>query len=563
MSKLPNKDIPTEQRLMLAFGLMIVILAVTTYLMPKPPEQKAEPAKKAEVASAPVSSSKPPSVPSPTKPTKVPAVAAAVARIEAASESTSTIETDLVRVVFSNRGAVAKSWVLKAYKDSKGQPIELVNAKAVDKYGFPFSYRYHGDQSADTLNNALHRTTVSGDRRGIEFEYYDGTWHGTKSLRFTDGSYLVAVESQVKVAGVGKPHLLSWRGGFGDYTVVGAASQQKNVYFEAGSRGLTPKTADTAAKEPQANRGRFDFAGIADAYFAAVAVPETPQFELHTFQDLAPNHLDGKEDPFPGMAVGGDASNKFPMFVGPKDTALLKRVSPKLEQLVDFGYFAIVARPLFETVRYIQGNYIRNYGWTIVAVTILINLLLMPLKISSLKSMKQMSALQPEIKKIQERYAGMSLKDPRKANQNQEMMDLYKKHGINPMGGCMPMALQIPFFIAFYNVLSNAIELRGASWLWVSDLSRMDSLYILPVAMVATQFLMQKMTPATTADPAQQRMLLFMPLMLGFMFWSVMSGLVLYWLTGNVVGIAQQWLFNRMGHKPAPAAVQATPTKKK
>ncbi len=565
----PNKEIPMEQRLMLAFGLMIVILAVTTYLMPKSPELKPEPVKKAAApAAAPASPA-----PTPTTPTATPAPPMPTPRgsrqpvapttIAAKAEEARTIETDLFKVVFSNKGGVARSWILKKYKDSKGNPLELVNTKAVDKYGYPFAFRFHGDQAADVLNNALHQATVSGDGRAIEFQFFDGTWRGRKALRFKEGSYLVDVESEVRVAGVGKPHLLAWRGGFGDYSVVGAAAQQKNVYYDLGGGSLIPKTADTAEKEPQANRGRFDFAGSSDAYFAAVALPDTPQFELHTFLDTAPNQVDGKDDPFPGMAIGGDSINKFPLFVGPKDTSLLKKISPRLEQLVDFGYFSPVAKPLFQSLRYINDNYIHGYGWTIVVVTILINFLLMPLKITSLKSMKKMSALQPEIKKIQDKYKGLSLKDPKKANQNQEMMDLYKQHGINPMGGCMPMALQIPFFIAFYNVLSNAIELRGASWLWVGDLSRMDSLYILPVAMVATQFLMQKMTPSTTTDPAQQRMMLFMPVMLGFMFWSVMSGLVLYWLTGNVVGIAQQWLFNRIGHAPAPVAAKPTPPKKK
>ena len=157
----------------------------------------------------------------------------------------------------------------------------------------------------------------------------------------------------------------------------------------------------------------------------------------------------------------------------------------------------------------------------------------------------------------------MKFNDPRKQGQQQEVMELYKKHGVNPMGGCMPMALQIPFFIAFYKVLSNAIELRGAEWLWVTDLSRPETLAIriLPIAMLGTQFIMQKMTPATTTDPAQQRVMLLMPLMLGFMFYGVSSGLVLYWLTGNLVGILQQVVFNRLF--PAPAGSAPAPTQKR
>lgn len=567
----PQKDQP-EQRLMLAFGLMIAVLAVTTYLMPKQPDPA--PAKSAPKAAAQTPA---PEAPKPQAPSTQAAASAAkpgatkageapkVVRIQGAGEETLRVETDLYLVTFSNRGAVARSWVLKKFTDSKGKALELVNPKATERYGYPFQFRFHGNQSADLLNGALYQSTLAADKLSISFEYFDGTWYGRKTLRFQPGSYVVNVSSEVKVASTGKPHLLAWRGGFGDFTVIGAAAAQKNVYTENGK--LVLKTADTAEKEPQANRGHFDFAGTSDSYFAAVALPDGRDFELHTFQDKAPNSIDNKEDPFPGMAVGGDPKNEFRMFIGPKDTALLGSISPKLSNLVDFGYFWLVAEPLFKTLRWLHDNYVRNWGWTIVVFTILINFALLPLKFSSLKSMKQMANLQPELKKIQDKYAGMSMKDPRKQNQNAEMMDLYKKHGVNPVGGCMPMFLQLPFFIALYNVLANAIELRGAHWLWVTDLSRPENwagdLRVLPVLMLATQFLMQKMTPSTTTDPAQKNMMLIMPLMLGFMFWGQSSGLVLYWLTSNVVGIVQQYFFNKFGHTAPKVPAVATAPKKK
>jgi YidC/Oxa1 family membrane protein insertase len=200
-------------------------------------------------------------------------------------------------------------------------------------------------------------------------------------------------------------------------------------------------------------------------------------------------------------------------------------------------------------------------------LTVLINILLLPLKISSLRSMKKMSGLQPQINQIQAKYKDMPMRDPRKQQQQQEMMELYQKHGINPLGGCVPMMLQMPFLFAFYKVLSIAVEMRGAEWLWVADLSQPEqmSLRILPLATLATQFIMQKMTPTTTADPQQQRIMMIMPLMFIPIFWNVASGLVLYWLTGNVVGIVQQWFFNRtMGMAPQPAkTVQPQPAKKK
>jgi YidC/Oxa1 family membrane protein insertase len=186
---------------------------------------------------------------------------------------------------------------------------------------------------------------------------------------------------------------------------------------------------------------------------------------------------------------------------------------------------------------------------------------LFPLRLSNLKSMKKMQALQPQIAAINDKYKGLSIRDPRKQQQNQEVMDLYKKYGVNPAGGCVPMLLQIPFFIAFYKVISVSIEMRGASWLWVTDLSQPEHLAIriLPITMIVSQFLMQKMTPTTSVDPNQQRMMMIMPLVFGFMFYGLSSGLVLYYLTSNLVGIAQQMFFNRtvtVADMPQPPAAK-------
>ncbi len=205
-----------------------------------------------------------------------------------------------------------------------------------------------------------------------------------------------------------------------------------------------------------------------------------------------------------------------------------------------------------------------NFGWAIVLVTVAINLVLFPLRISSMKSSKKMQSLQPQIAAINAKYKNLSMRDPRKAEQNQEMMDLYKKNGVNPVGGCLPMLLQLPFFFAFYTVLTVAIEMRGSSWLWVHDLSQPETLAIrvLPILLIVTQFLSQKMTPSPGMDPTQQKMMMIMPIALGYMFYFASAGLVLYWLTGNLVGIVQQMLLNR-GGSPPPAVVDVKPTTKK
>jgi YidC/Oxa1 family membrane protein insertase len=276
----------------------------------------------------------------------------------------------------------------------------------------------------------------------------------------------------------------------------------------------------------------------------------------------APN---GKDELHVGVDVGGDSVNRMVVFVGPKDVDLLRKVDPKLQQLIDWGFFGIIGKPIFLTLHYLNDNLLHNYGWSIVAITILINLLLLPLRFSSMKSQKKMQGLQPQIAAINAKYKGLSMRDPKKAEQNAEVMALYKKAGANPMGGCLPMIVQLPILYAFYTVLTVTIELRGAHWLWVTDLSQAEQLpiHILPVVMVITQFIMQKMTPNPSVDPAQAKMMQFMPLMFGFFFYSMSSGLVLYWLTGNLVGILQQWLINRTMPAPVVELPKIAPVKKR
>jgi YidC/Oxa1 family membrane protein insertase len=314
------------------------------------------------------------------------------------------------------------------------------------------------------------------------------------------------------------------------------------------------------------DQGNFSFAGLQDAFFAAVFLPkQNESIQIQTWSEQLPMAANKDvQEAHVGAAVGGSGQNQFALFVGPKDLDLLRRVNPALEQVVDFGFFGFLARPLFLALNWVNDRYVSNYGWSIILVTILINLALMPLKFSSMKSMKKMQALQPQVAAIQEKYKGLSMTDPKKQEANQAVMELYKKNGVNPMGGCMPMVLQIPFFIAFYTVLTVAIEMRGAKWLWVTDLSQPESLpiHILPVLMVATQFFLQRMTPNTSMDPAQQKVMLFMPLMFAFFFYNASSGLVLYWLTGNIVGILQQVLVNRMGKTPAVEVIPPASKKK-
>jgi YidC/Oxa1 family membrane protein insertase len=492
----------------------------------------------------------------------IPAAVAPVGQVSASKEETQIVDTELYRVVLSNRGAVVKSWVLKKYKDGTGKKdLDLVNAASAPKTGFPFSLAFQKQAPPTNVNQALFAAKPVANGLGVDYEFSDGRTVVRKSFLFVKNSYLLEVSSSVAVDGKEVPHVLAWRGGFGDRVPQNHAASLLNLRFDLAQNKLVSEAAKAAKNGPVSATGSFSFAGISDTYFAAVALPaDRSSFEIRTFSDPVSPTEGAAEAPYLGVGVGGAGENRFSMFVGPKDIDILKLVNPKLEQVVNFGWFGILAKPLFLSVNWVNNRFVHDYGWAIVLVTVVINFLLLPLKYTSLKSMKKMQLLQPQIAEINAKYKGIGLRDPRKSEQNQEVMDLYKKNNVNPMGGCMPMLLPIPFFIAFYTVLTVAIEMRGAHWLWVTDLSQPEHIpiRILPIAMIVSQFIMQKMTPATTMDPAQQKMMMFMPLLFGFMFYGLSSGVVLYWLTGNVVGIAQQMLFNRLS---APALTVPPPPK--
>ena len=544
-----------ETRLLLSFVLMGVVLFATQYIFkPAAPDKSAvkqtQPAVPQQQAEKPA----PPAEPSAPPPAGV---------VAAPSDEQFTIDTDLYKVVFLNRGAVVRSWTLKKYRDGKGNPLEVVNSAAAAKVYYPFSVVFKNQKTSTDVNQALFVAKPAADGLGIDYEYSNGKTTARKSFRFEKNSYLSHVSSEVLEGTAAVPHLLAWRGGFGDSGVVDAAIGQHSLHFDTAQNKLVVLDAKAAKDGPVTNNGNYSFAGLEDTFFAVVALPKG-QVEMQTLQDMLPSaHDPAKEEPHVGVALGGDGVNRFALFLGPKDIDLLRKVDPKLENIVDFGWFAILAKPLFLSLNWVNDKYVHNYGWSIVLVTIAINFLLLPLKFSSLKSMKKMQMLQPQIAAINEKYKNIGIRDPKKAEQNAETMALYKANGVNPMGGCMPLALQIPFFIAYYKVLSVSIEMRGAHWLWVTDLSQPETLaiHILPLLMIGTQFLLQKMTPSTTADPAQQKVMMLMPLMMGFFFYSAQSGLVLYWLTGNVVGLAQQWFFNRISS--APLATQLAPASKK
>jgi YidC/Oxa1 family membrane protein insertase len=557
----PKQEMSMEVRLLLAFLLMGAVMFLTPYFFKS---QAPPPAKQATVPkdAAATSPGKPAVADAAAPPSPEAAAAVSANATPQKPEPAFIVDTDLYRIALSNQGATVRAWQLKKYKGNDGKPLDLVNtASGLD---FPFSLYFPAEKPAANVNWAWYKQTGDPDGLGVTYEFSDGRVSVRKVLRFQKNSYLSMVSTEVTLDGRPLPHLIQWRGGFGDLTLTTAPGSQRTLYFDLAQNKLIEQAPKAAAKGALTAGGSFSFAGIADTYFAAVFLPEgSGNMQQVTFEDTVPTPIEQKPMPLSGVAVGDAPSNRFELFIGPKDVDLLRRINPKLEQVVDFGWLSILAKPLFLIVNYVNDALVHNFGWAIVIVTVVINFILFPLKLANMKSMRKMQALKPQVDAINAKYKNVSMRDPRAADKNQETMDLYKKHGVNPMGGCIPMLLQIPFFFAFYKVFTVSVEMRGAPWLWVTDLSQPETLpiKILPVVMIASQFIMQRMTPQPAGDPAQQKMMMFMPLVFGFMFYNFPSGLVLYYLTSNLVSMGQQWFFNKTSMATVAAESIAPPKK--
>ncbi len=552
-----------QLRVLLAFALSAGVLFVYQYFMVKPAPPRPP-------ASAKTTAEPPPLPAAPAKnPPKPSAAPAAAARAEAAAgEQILEMDTGAYQLKLSNRGAVVTSWTLKRYKNESGGPLELVNVAALKEAGYPLSIVAGEKTPAAEVNQALFAVETtprasSGKLTApvtLDFRWSNGSVRARKTLRFARDSYLVEIESELSHNGAAVPHRLAWRGGFGDAAVADAATKVTTFYYDTAQNKVVRLDNDAAEKGPVVNAGNYLYAGVEDVYFAAAFSPAggAASLELETSRVETAEAAGEKKQFLNGASVGGSGENKLRAYVGPKSLKDLRAAGSRLDQVVDFGFFSFIAYPLFLMLSW--TNQWVNYGWAVVVVTIAINFILFPLKLKSMKSMKKMQKLQPLIKHINDKYKSLPMRDPKRQEQNKEVMELYSKHGVNPMGGCLPLVLQMPFFFAFYTVLTVSIEMRQAGWLWVSDLSSPEHIPIrvLPIAMIATQFWYQKMTPTTAGDPAQQKMMQFMPLIMGFFFYSLSSGLVLYWLTGNLVSIAQQWFINRL---PEPA-MEAEKTRK-
>ena len=547
-----------EKRVLLAVVLSFLVLYGYQVLFPPPKPQPQPtsgtpaPAQQLPGAQPVERPAAPPSAPPPAEP--APAAAPVVSD---SAERDVVIENDAVRAVFTTRGAVLKSWRLKRYTGPDGRPLDLVPERAPAGSRRPFSLSV-GDATVDAmLSQALfkpstdHLNAAAGGT--LTFDYTDaGGVTVRKAFAFTpDKPYEIGFSAAVTRDGVPLNPAIQMGPSLGSGTVSSGmtyAPSSQPIFYK--DRNVT-RVGFGDIPEYRSVEGTFVFAGVDDHYFLTAAVPSGQPLAVQYEPVNVP--VEGADHglQFVGWSVrypAPPANARF--FAGPKDFDVLKGVDPELTRAIHFGIFSWLVVPLLNALKWVNG-YVGNYGWSIIVLTILINLAMFPLRHKSVVSMRKMQDLQPEMKAIQDRYANLKMSDPARQKMNVELMNLYRERGVNPASGCVPMLLTMPVLLAFYSMLSVAIELRGAPFIgWIRDLSTYDPLFITPVLMGITQFVQTKMTPAT-GDPTQQRMMLFMPLIFMTMFIWAPSGLVLYWTASNLWAIGQQVVTNRL-IGPAP-----------
>ena len=308
-------------------------------------------------------------------------------QIAATSEQLLTIDTQIYHIVLSNHGAVAQTWVLKKYKDHNGKPLDLANPASFTKVPPALSLGLKDDQEANALNFGLYVAKPDSDGLGVQYEFSDGVNYAKKSLRFTRNGYLTQITTEVTHNGAPVEHMIAWRGGFGDPSVLNRAAERHAVYYDlrapsrflgiqTGTGTLITKDAKSVKDGPYSTAGNFSFAGLDDKFFACVFLPkDNTSTKVEILKDDAPLAPGGKEEMQVGVEVGGDSVNRLTAFVGPKDVDLLRVVDPKLQQLIDWGWYGVIARPIFIAMHWLNDNVVHNYGWSIVIVTIAINLI--------------------------------------------------------------------------------------------------------------------------------------------------------------------------------------------
>jgi YidC/Oxa1 family membrane protein insertase len=548
-----------EKRLLLAMVLSILVLILYQVLFIKPqrPELMTAPAR-AEKTGAPEEKSQE-EIPVKTNiPVPVPEAMRGV------EEKEITVITPLYKARWTNRGACLTSWRLNRYLDETNQALEIVSSLAEQMNIYPLSLRLEDKSLEAMANQALYQVSTDslilaeGEKGSLKFYYSDGkSILITKSFTFTGGTYDFETEISVYKDGQSVDFWIIWGPGIALRLLPGG--KQPAMSAAGAAFYWPPKVARVAERKL---KEKIEFASLLwaayeDNYLAALFLfPEGKGRAIFSKETIS---LGEKEPPLSGYFLATTAPRIIR--IGPKEIDSLKSFGHDAKKLINFGFFGAIVEVLLLALKFFHRA-VPNWGVAIILMTLVIKIIFFPLTYSSTKSMAKMQELQPKIKALQAKYkkAKRDLEERRKLNE--EMMKLYKEHGINPAAGCLPILIQLPVFIAFYRLLVVAIELRRSPFiLWIKDLSSRDPYYILPVLMGITQYISQKMVP-TSADPTQKRLTLIMPIFMTIIFINFQSGLVLYWLTNNVLQIAQQYIMNRL-MKPKKSQVHGKKPKKK
>lgn len=514
-----------EKRALIAVALSFIILFLYQHFFIKPQPQQIQ--KKAEVAKK--------EEPAPIKPVELP-----VPKKITTEGKEIKVETELYSAVFTTRGGTLKYYEIKKYKDKEGKNVLLFNGQGIEP---PLSIGSKEDFNLSAANFYTPGKDIRLDKEkksdSLTFDFSDSGSSVRRTYTFYNDDYRIDIKDEV--SGL-TDYWITIGTDFGIYEKKDRAAHIGPVLLKESDR---IEFDAKKLKEPKSYSGDLKWIAQEDKYFFASLVPRTTMEEVKVW----------KQDDSPLIAFRGKpVTNSFILYAGPKEYDRLKTLKVGLEHIIDFGFFSVIAVPLFWTLKLFY-KFLGNYGLAIVLLTIIIRIPFIPLVNKSQKSMKKMQELQPRLAEIKEKFK----KDPQRLQK--ETMELYKKYKVNPLGGCLPMLLQIPVFFALYKILLIAIELRGAPFmLWIKDLSAPDTLFghipswfpliggfavgPLPILMGATMIIQQKMTP-TSMDPAQNRMMMFMPIIFTFMFLNFASGLVLYWLMNNIFSISQQLYTNR------------------
>jgi YidC/Oxa1 family membrane protein insertase len=551
-----------ERRLLLAVALSLLVLTAYSLLFPPPPRPQGQAAKTTPV---PAGSASPggatPAAPEAAR--AVPTPRPSGPRVADSAERRVEVTSPDLSIAFTNKGARLLSWGLVRFKDKRGHAEDLVRAAPGGPRPLDIETE---DRAVDArLRDALflpssETLTLGGQGPGtLRFSWSDGDLEAEKEFTFPGKGYLSSVRVSVRQEGRELKTRLLWGPGIGNPT-----PEEREV------QGFVPAQGILRAQEvehvpvsdlPAAGRTFEDlqWVGVESQYFAALFLPPGGRGRAEVRPFSLPPRDDGKPEPAPVLALDlGERTEPVLFYAGPKDYHELAGAGHGLAAAVPVGdWIGPIVVPLISLLRWVHGH-VGNYGWSIIVLTVLINLVMAPFRHYSIANGLKMSKMAPEMRVIQERYRKVPMMDPKRQQMQEEMAKLYAKHGMN-MGtqmlvGCLPILLTMPFLIAFYRVLTVSIELRGASFLWIPDLSQKDPLFLTPVLMGVSMYLMQKMMPSSL-DPAQQRVMMIMPLMLSGMFLWAPAGLNLYWLASNLCSIVQQALTLRLlrGHDGAEA----------